>query len=227
MRQLGVDAARVDGEARALGGEAALGLREAERVPHEVHQVGAVFAVVDGEGRVEADLLGVVAQQPRADAVEGAGPGERVGRGAAAAEHVAGDALDAPRHLHGGAAREGHEQDAARIGAVDDQMRDAVGERVGLARAGAGDDEQRRGGTRIALADAMLDGAPLLRIELFEMSEGHRRSEADSRFVHKQAETSFRGCCQRPCMERRDQCHRCTRKRQEDPHGRQEDRLRA
>ena len=33
-----------------------------------------VLAVVDGEGRIEADLLGVLAQQPRADAVEGARP---------------------------------------------------------------------------------------------------------------------------------------------------------
>ncbi len=154
-------------------------------MPHQVHQVGAVFAVVDGEGRVEADVLGVVAQQLGADAVKGSRPSERVGRGAAAAQHVAGDALDASRHLHGRTPREGHEQDASRIGAVEDQMRHAVGERVGLARAGAGDDEQGRSRTRIALADAMLDGAPLLRIELFEMGEGHRRSEADSRFVHK------------------------------------------
>ena len=54
------------------------GLREAELVPDEVHQVGGILAVVDGEGRVEADLLGIFAQQPRADAVEGAGPGQRV-----------------------------------------------------------------------------------------------------------------------------------------------------
>ena len=60
-------------------------------------------------------------------------------------EHLAADALDPARHLGGGAAREGHQQDAARVGAVDDQMRDAVRERVGLARAGAGDDQQRPG----------------------------------------------------------------------------------
>ncbi len=48
-----------------------------------------------------------------------------------------------------------------------------MGQRVGLARAGAGDDEERPGGARVADADAMLDGVPLLRIELFEMGEGH------------------------------------------------------
>ena len=61
------------------------------------------------------------------------------------AEHLARDALDPARHLGRRAAREGHQQDAARIGAVDDQMRDAVRQRVGLAGAGAGDDQQRPG----------------------------------------------------------------------------------
>ena len=83
------------------------------------------------------------------------------------AQHLARDPLDAPRHLGRGAAREGHQQDAARIGAVDDQMRDAVGQRVGLARAGAGDDQQRRG--RQSPRDAVLDGAPLLGIERLEI----------------------------------------------------------
>ena len=55
------------------------------------------------------------------------------------------DALDPAHHLGGGAARECQQQDAARIGAVDDQMRDPMGERVGLARAGAGDDQERTG----------------------------------------------------------------------------------
>ena len=91
--------------------------------------------------------------------VEGAGPGERraLRRGVGAERASARDALDAARHLGGGAAREGQQQDAARIGAVDDQVGDAVGERVGLARAGAGDDQQRPG--------VVLDGAPLLGIE--------------------------------------------------------------
>ena len=55
-----------------------------------------------------------------------------------------GDALDAALHLGCGAAGEGEQHHPARIGAADDQMRDAMGERVGLARARAGDDEKRR-----------------------------------------------------------------------------------
>jgi hypothetical protein len=43
----------------------------------QVHQVGGVLAVVDGKARIEADLFGIVAEQPRADAVKGNGPGER------------------------------------------------------------------------------------------------------------------------------------------------------
>ena len=82
--------------------------------------------------------------------------------------HLRGDALDAAGHLAGGAAREGHQQDAARIGAVDDQMGDAVGQRVGLARAGAGDDQQRAAGA-VPVTDAVLDGAALLGIEAMEV----------------------------------------------------------
>ena len=42
-------------------------LREAQLVPDEVHQIGRILPVVDREVGIEADLLGVLAQQPRAD----------------------------------------------------------------------------------------------------------------------------------------------------------------
>jgi len=80
------------------------------------------------------------------------------------------DALDAPFHLGRGAARERHQQKPARIDAVDDEVGHPMGERVGLARPGAGDDQER---TVVRRADAVLDGAPLLRIELGEIG-GHR-----------------------------------------------------
>ena len=52
-------------------------------------------------------------------------------------------------------------------------MRDPMGERVGLAGAGARDDEQRAaGGSRRAVRKAMLDGAALFGIELFEIGDG-------------------------------------------------------
>ena len=111
---------------------------------HQVHQVGGVLAVEDGERRVHAAAIGVLAQQPRADAVEGAGPRQHRMRDACPALAEAGDdAFHAPRHLHRRAAREGQQQDRARIDTAFDQARDAMRERVGLAGARAGDDQQR------------------------------------------------------------------------------------
>ncbi len=135
----------------------------------EVHEVGGVLAVVDREGRIKPDLQCIVAQQTRADAVERAGPGQRIGDyRCVAAEHLDGDALDAPGHLRGSAARKRHQQDAARIGALDDQMRDAVGQRVGLAGPGAGDDQQRLGNAAVAVHDRQA----LLGVELARDSAG-------------------------------------------------------
>ena len=142
---LGIHAAGIDREAGALRGKAALCRREAELVPDEVHQVGRVLAVMDREGGIEADLRRIVAQEPGADAMERAGPGQGVGHHACALAHdLAGDPLDPARHLGGGPAGEGQQKDAAWIGAVDDQMGHAVRERIGLARSRSGDDQQRR-----------------------------------------------------------------------------------
>ena len=53
-------------------------------------------------------------------------------------EHLAGDPLDPFRHFGRRAAGKRHQQDAAGVGAVDDQMGDAMGQGVGLAGARAG-----------------------------------------------------------------------------------------
>ncbi len=145
---------------------------------HEVHQVGAVFPVVDREVRGEADHRREFAQQPGPDGVERAGPGERFGDDRAlAAECLGEDALDPARHLRRRAAREGQEQDAGRIGAVDDEMGDPVRERVRLARSRAGDDEKRC--RRRLRPDPVLDGLTLLRIELGEIG-GHESFPRDT-----------------------------------------------
>ena len=80
---------------------------------------------------------------------------------ASGAERIADDPLDPSRHLRRRPAREGQEQDAARVGAADDQVRDAVGQRVGLARPGPGNDQER--------PVAVLGRAPLIGIELVEI----------------------------------------------------------
>ena len=78
-RHLRIHDARIDREAGALGREARLGSRKAEIVPNEIQEIGGILAVMDGERPVEPDLRGVFADQPRADGVKGAGPGERIG----------------------------------------------------------------------------------------------------------------------------------------------------
>src|ERR1700726_410017 len=61
---------------------------------------------MNGESRIEADLACIVAQEPRADPMEGPGP-KRIGHDTGVvADHPARDPLDPPRHLGGGPRRE-------------------------------------------------------------------------------------------------------------------------
>src|SRR5690606_33022871 len=102
-------------------------------------------AIVNGEGRVEADITGVLAQQPGADGVEGARPRQCASHDATmGAEYLRGDALHPALHLGCGAAREGEQQDAPWIGATDDEMRNPVRQGVGFAGTGARDDQEWR-----------------------------------------------------------------------------------
>ena len=108
--------------------------------------------------------MGVLAQQAGTDGMEGAGPAEA--RWRARRAHGGGDdALGAALHLGGGPAREGQQQDAAGIGAVDDQVGDPVRQGAGLAGAGAGNHQQRPGDVGTVRSDAVLDGTALLGIE--------------------------------------------------------------
>ena len=165
---LRIDDARVDRQAGRLLRKALARRRQAEALAQHVQQVLGLAAVVDRERGIEPDLRRVGAQQARADRVEGAAP--RQARRAAQrgqAERLVQHAADAALHLGGGAAREGQQQDALRVGAGEHEPGDARRQRQRLARAGAGDDEQRpvRGRAR---ADAVLDGAPLRVVEAGE-----------------------------------------------------------
>ncbi len=73
------------------------------------------------------------------------------------------------RHFGCGPAGEGQQENAAWIGAVDDEMGDTMRERVGLARSGPGDDQQRRSRVEPPAVDAVLDRLSLLGIELLEI----------------------------------------------------------
>ncbi|MNS66889.1 hypothetical protein D3C72_1001200 [compost metagenome] len=173
-RRLGIHRTRIDGKTRAFCRKAAFGLGKTQLVPGKVHQVGAVFAVVDGEIDVEPDLFGINAQQACADAVKCAGPGQRVGESPRiAAEDVFADTLHAARHFRGGTPRKRHQQNTAGIGAIHDQMCDTVGQRVGLARTGPGDDQQRPGRVAVCQPNAMLHRLALLFVELFQIGNRH------------------------------------------------------
>ena len=128
------------------------------------------------EGRIEADVFGVVAQQAVADRMERAGPGQalRELRGLAAelvVERFAHDFVRAALHLDGGTTREREHENARRIDAAHGEVRDAMRERVGLAGARTGDDQQRAGaetfsaGNSFAVVTALRCGA--LRVPSF------------------------------------------------------------
>ncbi|MDH6592436.1 hypothetical protein M2165_002325 [Variovorax sp. TBS-050B] len=165
-RRARVDAARIDRQAGALAREAVHGRREAELVAHQAHQVLGVAAVVDREVLVQADVGRVFAQQPRADAVKGAGPGQRRRPFGLQAEHAREHLAGAALHFLRGTAREGQKQQALRIDAVGDQPCHPMRERARLARAGARDHEQR---ALVALArqraHAVLDRGALRVVE--------------------------------------------------------------
>ena len=137
-------------------------------MPRPVHQIGRILAVVDGELRIEAETRRVFAQEPRADGVERAGIGGRGGGRGFGRQAAGEEPLDPPAELRRGAAREGREHDALRIGAGEDERRHPMGEHRRLARARAGDDEQRPG--PFGLADPVLDRELLLGVEF-----DHRR----------------------------------------------------
>jgi hypothetical protein len=87
----------------------------------------------------------------------------------------------APCHLDGGAPRKRHQKNAAGIDAAGGQMHHAVGQRAGLARSRPRDHQQgwRGLGRRRAnavLADAVLDGAALVGVELVEIGRHWRQA---------------------------------------------------
>ncbi len=150
-----------------LRGEAArrvaLGV-EVELAHDQRHHPLGVGGVVDRERRLEPDRAGLAAQDPHAGRVEGRDP-HPVGPRADQAD-------DALAHLARGLVGEGDGEDLAGPHAPGrQQVGDAVGQHPRLARAGAGDDQQRA-----ALVD---DRLALLGVEPLEqrgrVAVGRRR----------------------------------------------------
>ena len=177
QRRLAVEHTRVDRQAGGLRREALRRLGEFQLVPHQAHQVFGIGAVLNGEVLGQADLRRVLAQQPRADAVKRARPGQpRCGLNRAETERaVQGDA-DAALHVARRAAREREQQDALRVDPGEHEARHPRRQRFGFARTGAGDHEQRprRMGQCVppgACLEAVLDGAALRLVQLGERVE--------------------------------------------------------
>ncbi len=102
----------------------------------QLHRRRLVVGVVDGEARVDADGRSVAPQHARAQRMEGAH-----GHFARA---LPDERQDACAHLCRGLVGERHGQDLPRLDVPDtDQVGDAVREDARLARAGAGEDQQR------------------------------------------------------------------------------------
>jgi len=76
--------------------------------------------------------------------------------------------VSSARHLQRGTPSEGQQQQTVRVGAVQDQMRDPMGESLGLAGARTGRDQQRRRRLCVA-ADAVFDSAALSRVQVAQM----------------------------------------------------------
>ena len=128
-------------------------------------EILGLAAIVDSERRVEAEAAGVGAQQACADRVEGAAPGQaRRAAQRRQAERLVQDAADPALHLGGGSTRKREPQDPRRVGPRQHQPGDPRRQGQGLARAGAGDD-QERAVPQLARLDAVLDGSALRRVE--------------------------------------------------------------
>jgi hypothetical protein len=107
-----------------------------------VHEVLGIASIEDSEGRGEAEVTGVCAQEVCRYRVEGA-PEHAPGGAAPVRVCSPGECLDACEHLRSGAPGEREQQDARGIGATLHKVGDPVGDRQRLAGPGTGDDQQR------------------------------------------------------------------------------------
>ena len=138
-------------------------LVEALALDHLLDEADLVVGVEDGEAGLQADQLGMPAQDLDADGVEGAEPGH-------ALDGAADQRADALLHLARGLVGEGDGQDlrAARAARAQD-VGNAGGQHARLAGAGAG--QHQHGPIE------RLDGGPLLGVEVGQVG-GRRQASA-------------------------------------------------
>ena len=117
--------------------------------------------------------MGILPQDASADGMEGASPRQV---DLAYAHGCTGDAFDTAGHIESGSAGERQQQNPVRINAVDDQVGDPVGQGLGLARTGTGNHQQWPRVEGRPILDAVLDGTPLLLVEIDHVIVGHKCS---------------------------------------------------
>src|SRR5262249_48136841 len=85
-----------------------------------------------------------LAEEARTNRVKRSRPDDRLSHCLRALGHdICNNALNPSHHLGGSAPREGQQHDTTRIGAIDDEMSNAMGKGVGLPRACTRDDQKR------------------------------------------------------------------------------------
>ncbi len=171
------------------------------------------------------------AQQARADAWKVPHQGRR-GAGCSGARPSASCRTRPTRRSisSGGAAREGEQQEARRIGAGEHQLGDARRQRQRLARAGAGDDQERPAG-RPRRAEAEPGGARAGRRSARQGATSERQAarKERQRSSRRERRHALRKASVRDCKSiqprERESCTRCAartaslrRRRAEDPH---------
>ena len=145
QRHLAVDAAAVDRQAGGLERKALARGRQPLLLAHPGHQVLGITAVDDAEVLGQADGRRVLAQQPGADGVKGARPGQHRRRlGGPQAQRLVQHPAGALGHLLRGPARKRQQQQPVGVGAVQHQPGHPGGQRQGLAGPGARQHQQRR-----------------------------------------------------------------------------------
>lgn len=129
-----INRARVDGKTRALEREALLFFfRETELVADQLDQVGGILPIMDREVEVETDRLGIGAREARADGMECSRPADGAAtRSRGLIPRCRDYAFGPPLHLGCGTTGKGQEQYPARVGPMNEEMCNAMGERVGL-----------------------------------------------------------------------------------------------
>src|SRR5260370_42361099 len=99
-------------------------------MPHHIHQIRGIGSIENSEGWFQSNSMGIRAQNASTDSVERASPGQVE---LPYAHGCCSDPFSLTCHLEGGSPRERQQQNTLRMDAIDHQMGNAMGERLGLA----------------------------------------------------------------------------------------------